>query len=42
MKVSGRVANTGHGISFFVDENERNLVNVSGASLSYKYQVIHR
>ncbi|XP_023339786.1 carbonic anhydrase-related protein 10 [Eurytemora carolleeae] len=38
-KVRGKVVNTGHTVSFLVEPGNRHLVNVSGASLSYNYQV---
>lgn len=37
--VDGRVINTGHTVTFQVDTDDSHLVNVSGGSLSYNYQV---
>jgi len=38
-KVKGRVINTGHTVTFQVDSDDSHLVNISGGSLSYNYQV---
>jgi len=38
-QVKGRVINTGHTATFRVDQGHHHLVNISGADLSYHYQV---
>ena len=37
--VSGRVTNTGHTVTFSVRSEDSHLVNVTGGSLSYSYQL---
>ena len=37
--VSGRLTNTGHTVTFAVNAEDSHLVNVTGGSLAYNYQV---